>query len=75
MLSVLIIDNKVFDHYSKYDYFLDHFENNANIEVCLWNKDCVDEDVSVIVPQLMDKVRNVSEWNAYIICDVHKSMD
>lgn len=75
MLSILIIDNKVFDHYSKYDYFFDHFETNESIEVCLWNKDCVEEDISVIVPQLMDKVRNVPEWNAYIICDVHRSMD
>lgn len=71
MLSVLIIDTKIFDHYSKYDYFFGHFENNADVAVCVWNKQSMEGDVASMLPQLMDTVRNVPEWNAYIICEPH----
>lgn len=75
MLSVLIIDNKVFDHYSRYDYFFGHFEANADIAVCIWNKQSIEDDVASMLPQLMDTVRNVPEWNAYVICEPHNSID
>ncbi|MBQ8682972.1 MAG: hypothetical protein IJ518_00465 [Clostridia bacterium] len=74
MLSVLIIDTKVFDHYSKYDYFFGHFETNDDVAVCVWNKQSIEDDVSSMLPQLMDTVRNVPEWNAYIICEPHDPM-
>ena len=75
MLSVLIIDTKVFDHYSKYDYFFGHFENEKDVAVCVWNKQSMEDDVSSMLPQLMDIVRNVPEWNAYIVCEPHNSID
>lgn len=75
MLSVIIIDNKIFDHYSKYDYFFGHFENNKDVAVCVWNKQSIEDEVSSMVPQLMDAIRNVPEWNAYVICEPHNSID
>ena len=71
MLSVLIIDNKIYDHYCKYDYFFGHFEQSADIAVCIWNRQSLDDDIASMLPQLMDTVRNVPEWNAYIICEPH----
>ncbi len=75
MLSVLIIDSKVLDHYSRYDYFFGHFENSGEVAVCVWNKQSFEDDVASMIPQLMDTVRNVPEWNAYIICEPHNSME
>lgn len=70
MLSVLIIDTKIYDHYSRFDCFFGHFENNGEIAVCVWNKQGGD-DISAVIPQLMETVRNVPEWNAYIVCEPH----
>lgn len=75
MLSVLIIDNKILDHYNKYDYFFGHFENHKDVAVCVWNKQSVDDDVSSMIPQLMESVRNAPEWNAFVICEPHNSVD
>jgi len=75
LLSVLIIDNKILDHYNKYDYFFGHFETHKDVVVCVWNKQSMDNDVSSMVPQLMDAIRNAPEWNAYIICEPHNSID
>ena len=74
MLSVLIIDTEVYEHYSKYDYFFGHFENNNDIAVCVWNRKSREGDIASMLPQLMDAVRNVPEWNAYIICEPHNSI-
>ena len=45
MLSILIIDNEVFDHYNKYEYFLDRFEAEGDVAVCVWNKGAFEEDI------------------------------
>ena len=74
MLSILIIDNEVLDHYKKYDYFFDKFEDYGEIAVCNWNRSCGENDLSAMVPGLMETIKNVAEWNAYIICEPHDSI-
>jgi len=71
LLSVLIIDTKIYDHYCKYDYFFGHLEHNNDLAVCVWNRQSMDDDIASMLPQLMDTVRNVPEWNAYVICEPH----
>ncbi len=74
MLSILIIDNAILDHYKKYAYFFDRFEDFGDVAVCNWNRQCSERDLGAMVPALMDTIKNVSEWNAYIICEPHDSM-
>ena len=47
MLSILIIDGEIFDHYSKYEYFLDRFEAEGDVAVCVWNKGAGENDIAV----------------------------
>ena len=75
MLSILIIDSEIIDHYSKYSYFFERFENDDEIAVCVWNRNSGEDDVAATVPQLMETIRNVPAWNAYIICAPHNSID
>ena len=75
MLSILIIDGEIFDHYSKYEYFLDRFEAEGDVAVCVWNKGAGENDIAAMVPQLMDTIKNIPAWNAYIICAPHHSID
>ncbi len=68
MQSVLIINSEIYDKYQKYAYFFNWFEDHDNVSFCVWNKYASDEaDIDELVPQLFDVVKNVSEWNAYII--------
>lgn len=75
MLSVLIIDTKILDHYSKYNYFFGYFEAHKDVVACEWNRQNIGDDISNVVPQLMDAIRNVPEWNAYVICEPHNSLE
>lgn len=75
MLSVLIVDNKILDHYNKYDYFFGYFEAHKDVAVCAWNKQSMDGDIAASVPQLMEAIRNAPEWNAYVICEPHNSIE
>ena len=66
--SVFIINSDVYDRYQKYSYFFSWFEDHKDISLCVWNKYASEEaDIDALVPQLFDIVKNVPEWNAYII--------
>jgi len=68
MKSVLIIHSDIYERYQKYAYFFNWFEDHSDVEVLIWNKYASeDADINELVPQLFDTVKNVSEWNAYII--------
>lgn len=68
MLSIILVNSKIYDRYLKYDYFFNWFEDHSNVAVCIWNKQAsADSDIDELAPQLFDLVKNVSEWNAYIV--------
>ncbi len=68
MQSVLIINSEIYDKYQRYAYFFNWFEDHSNVSICIWNKFASDKaDIDELVPQLFDVVKNVTEWNAYIV--------
>lgn len=68
MKSVLIINSEIYDKYQRYAHFFDWFEDNKDISVCVWNKFASEKaDIDELVPQLFDIIKNVNEWNAYIV--------
>jgi len=68
MKSVLIINSEIYDKYQRYAYFFNWFEDHGDVSVCIWNKYASDKaDIDELVPQLFDIVKNVPEWNAYIV--------
>lgn len=76
MLSVILINSKIYDRYIKYDYFFNWFEDNSDVAVCTWNKNVSEKaDIDEIAPQLFDLVKNASEWNAYVIDEPFNSSD
>lgn len=76
MKSVFIINSDVYDRYQKYSYFFNWFEDNRDISLCIWNKYASEQaDIDELVPQLFDIVKNVPEWNAYIIDEPYMSGD
>lgn len=76
MLSVILINSKIYDRYIKYDYFFNWFEDNSDVAVCVWNKGVSEKaDIDEIAPQLFDLVKNASEWNAYVVDEPFVSGD
>ncbi len=68
MLSVILINSDIYERYQKYAYFFNWFEDNSNVEICVWNKDVSPEaSIDELAPQLFDIVKSVPEWNAYIV--------
>ena len=76
MRSVFIISSDVYDRYQRYSYFFNWFEDHRDVSLCIWNKYASEKaDIDELVPQLFDMVKNVPEWNAYIIDDPFVSGD
>lgn len=76
MLSVILINSKIYDRYVKYDYFFNWFEDNSDVAVCIWNKNVSENaDIDELAPQLFDLIKNESEWNAYIVDEPYISSD
>jgi len=76
MLSVILINSKIYDRYVKYDYFFNWFEDNSDVAVCIWNKNVSENaDIDELAPQLFDLVKNETEWNAYVIDEPFVSSD
>ena len=76
MLSVLIINSEIYDRYSRYAYFFNWFEDHKDIAVCFWNKSDSGsiDSIDAMIPQLMDIVKNVPQWNAYVVDAPYDSM-
>lgn len=76
MLSVILINSKIYDRYVKYDYFFNWFEDNSDVAVCIWNKNVSENaDIDELAPQLFDLVKNETEWTAYIVDEPFVSGD
>lgn len=76
MKSVFIISSDIYDRYQKYSYFFNWFEDHRDVSLCIWNKYASEQaDIDELVPQLFDIVKNVPEWNAYIIDEPYASGD
>lgn len=76
MLSVIIINSDIYERYQKYEYFFNWFEDHQSIAVCMWKKDSLkDASIDELVPQLFDIVKNVTEWDAYIVDEPFFSAD
>lgn len=74
MKSVLIINSEIYDKYQRYEYFFSWFEDNKDISICIWNKFASEKaDIDELVPQLVDIIKNVTEWNAYIVDEPFES--